>query len=123
MLSLSRVIMETPGKSLLRCTCGMKLGKLLIVTAVSIGALAVPVYVARAAETAPTPAIQWTPCPEDSSAECGTLRVPVDWARPTGPVLDLAIARRRATDPAVRVGSLLINPGGPGGSGRDLAIR
>lgn len=43
--------------------------------------------------------------------------MPINWSRPDGATIDLAIARRKATDPAGRVGSLVINPGGPGGSG------
>jgi pimeloyl-ACP methyl ester carboxylesterase len=66
--------------------------------------------------------ITWSPCPEDETAQCGTLRVPIDWDRPRGEKFDLAIARRPATDPAARIGSLLINPGGPGGSAREFAI-
>ncbi|MFI7613810.1 alpha/beta fold hydrolase [Nonomuraea terrae] len=65
--------------------------------------------------------IAWAPCEEEPSAECGTLAVPIDWSRPSGPTIDLAVARRKATDPASRVGSLVINPGGPGGSGVEAA--
>jgi pimeloyl-ACP methyl ester carboxylesterase len=63
------------------------------------------------------PTIAWTPCPEDATAECGTLSVPADWAKPTGPRIDLKVARRLATDGAARVGSLVFGPGGPGDSG------
>ncbi|GAA2855964.1 hypothetical protein GCM10020220_051430 [Nonomuraea rubra] len=35
--------------------------------------------------------------------------------------MDIAVARRKATDPAARIGSLVINPGGPGGSGVEAA--
>src|SRR5262245_20324555 len=63
--------------------------------------------------------IAWAPCAEYPGAECGTLSVPVDWNRPRGPRIDVALARTRATDPAARIGSLIINPGGPGGSGVD----
>ncbi|WP_188190366.1 alpha/beta fold hydrolase [Nonomuraea sp. SYSU D8015] len=62
-------------------------------------------------------AIAWAPCEEEPAAECGKLTVPVDWSKPDGPKIDLAVARRKATDPAARVGSLVVNPGGPGGSG------
>ena len=72
--------------------------------------------------TAPA-AIDWNPCPQDATAECGTLRLPVDWARPSGERFDLAVARRKATDPDRRVGVLLVNPGGPGDSGVDFAVR
>jgi pimeloyl-ACP methyl ester carboxylesterase len=51
--------------------------------------------------------------------ECGTVTVPVDWERPQGATLDIAVVRRPAEDAAARIGSLLINPGGPGVSGVD----
>ncbi|MEK8144894.1 hypothetical protein NKH18_35325 [Streptomyces sp. M10(2022)] len=61
--------------------------------------------------------IDWKPCALDDTAECGTLSLPVDWAHPSGEKFDLAVARRKATDPDRRVGVLLVNPGGPGDSG------
>ncbi|GIH97320.1 alpha/beta fold hydrolase [Planobispora siamensis] len=66
--------------------------------------------------------ITWSPCPEDPAVECGRLAVPVDWAAPGGPTVEIALARRKATDPAARIGAMLINPGGPGGSGVDFAL-
>jgi pimeloyl-ACP methyl ester carboxylesterase len=85
-----------------------------IVTAVvTAGGLAGPAGTpARAAGS-----VDWAPCAENAEIECGTVAVPVDWADPTGPAIDLALARHRATDPAARIGSLVVNPGGPGGSG------
>lgn len=68
-------------------------------------------------------AIDWKPCPQDTTAECGTLRLPVDRSHPSGGTFDLAVARREATDPDRRVGVLLVNPGGPGDSGVDFAVR
>ncbi|WP_062390080.1 alpha/beta hydrolase [Demequina iriomotensis] len=59
----------------------------------------------------------WSRCGE---LECATLQVPVDWSDPNGPTTDLVINRHAATDAGARIGSLLINPGGPGGSGLDL---
>jgi pimeloyl-ACP methyl ester carboxylesterase len=67
-------------------------------------------------------AVEWTPCEEDASALCSTLEVPVDWADPGGPTIALALAKRPATDPDARRGSLVVNPGGPGGSGVDAAL-
>lgn len=49
---------------------------------------------------------------------CGTLTVPRDWADVDGPTIDLAVMRQAATGD--RVGSLVVNPGGPGASGRDF---
>jgi pimeloyl-ACP methyl ester carboxylesterase len=68
------------------------------------------------------PVIAWTACAEDATAQCGTLSVPVDWARPTGVRFDLALARRTATDPAARIGSLVFGPGGPGDSGVNRVV-
>jgi pimeloyl-ACP methyl ester carboxylesterase len=73
-------------------------------------------FVAPPAQAA-TSRIDWRPCPDAAGVECGTLRVPVDWSRPRGAAIDLALARRKATVPAERIGSVLINPGGPGGEG------
>ncbi|CAM5636688.1 peptidase [Streptomyces purpurascens] len=70
--------------------------------------------------------IAWAPCESPSGEgtfDCATVKVPVDWKRPKGATFELALARHRATDPARRIGSLLVNPGGPGGSGVDFAFR
>ncbi|MCS0639251.1 alpha/beta hydrolase [Streptomyces sp. LP05-1] len=48
--------------------------------------------------------------------ECATMKAPLDYARPGGKQIGLAVARIRATGPGKRIGSLLVNPGGPGGS-------
>lgn len=64
----------------------------------------------------------WTPCAEDPTADCGTLTVPIDWADPRGATVDLALVRRKATDPASRTGSLVLNPGGPGGPGAQVVL-
>ncbi|MFI6346082.1 alpha/beta fold hydrolase [Streptomyces sp. NPDC050560] len=67
-------------------------------------------------------AIDWAPCDEDATAQCGTLSVPVDWRHPDGPHFGLALARRTATDPGRRLGSLVFGPGGPGDSGVDRVV-
>ncbi|CAM5405873.1 alpha/beta hydrolase [Streptomyces pilosus] len=48
--------------------------------------------------------------------QCATLPVPLDWAKPDGPTIGLALIRAKATGDD-RLGSLLFNFGGPGGSG------
>lgn len=63
------------------------------------------------------PPLTWSDC--GTGLQCATLPVPVDWADPGGPSLDLALARRPAPDPHARLGSVLFNPGGPGASGLD----
>lgn len=66
----------------------------------------------------------WHRCSADQPAsyECATLKVPLDYRRPAGRTLDLAVSRVRSTDPAKRHGVLLMNPGGPGGGGLDLPL-
>ncbi|MFB8268927.1 alpha/beta hydrolase [Streptomyces sp. NPDC055955] len=48
--------------------------------------------------------------------ECTTMKVPLDYAKPEAGDIKLAVARKKATGPGKRLGSLLVNPGGPGGS-------
>lgn len=71
-----------------------------------------------------TRTLHWAPCdaPDEPGAECGTLDVPVDWSDPDGPTFGLAVARRKATDPGARVGSMVFGPGGPGDSGVERVV-
>ncbi|MER8068509.1 alpha/beta hydrolase [Streptomyces sp. NPDC094034] len=48
--------------------------------------------------------------------ECATLKAPLDYTKPDGTRIDLAVSRKKATGPGKRLGSLMVNPGGPGGS-------
>ncbi|MFE2757854.1 alpha/beta hydrolase [Actinosynnema sp. NPDC059335] len=86
----------------------------LLVTAVAASLL----VVAPPAEAA---TIAWQPCPDQPAAECGTVSVPLDWADPRGPRVDLAVSRVRAGDPARRIGVVVVDAGGPGGSGAEFA--
>ncbi|GIF13117.1 alpha/beta hydrolase [Actinoplanes teichomyceticus] len=74
------------------------------------------------ARAATTPVVTWAACPEDEQVQCGTMRVPANWADPYGPSIELAMARRPAADPARRIGVLIVNPGGPGGSAVNMAL-
>lgn len=49
--------------------------------------------------------------------ECGTVSVPLDYRKPRGRQITIAITRLKAVDQVHRLGSLALNPGGPGGSG------
>lgn len=62
--------------------------------------------------------LSWAPC---SSYECADLRVPVDYAQPGGTAITVRVLRVKARNQSRRVGSLVVNPGGPGGSGVDYA--
>ncbi len=91
-------------------------------TLLLVAAVAAPA--APAAATGP-PRLTWEPCaeaPQDPALTCATLTVPVDWSRPEGPTIELALARRPATDTAARVGVLLFDTGGPGSSGVDAVL-
>lgn len=64
--------------------------------------------------------ISWSKCYADQGPfECGSVQVPLDYDEPNGATISLAVIRLPATDPAHRIGSLFLNPGGPGGSGVD----
>lgn len=59
--------------------------------------------------------LDWRACGLPRNGQCATLTVPLDWDVPDGPTLGLAVGRLSATGD--RIGSLVLNPGGPGGSG------
>ncbi len=61
----------------------------------------------------------WTGCKD--GFECARIRVPIDYAHAAGASIELALIRLPAGDKGRRIGSLLINPGGPGVSGIDYA--
>ncbi|MET7536916.1 alpha/beta hydrolase [Streptomyces sp. NPDC005507] len=48
--------------------------------------------------------------------ECTTMKAPLDYAKADAGDIKLAVARKKAAGPGKRLGSLLVNPGGPGGS-------
>ena len=80
--------------------------------------------------------IDWTDCDEqiqpliadqpgsdrDLAFECGRTEVPISYDEPDGATLPLFLVRVRAAGQSERVGSLVVNPGGPGASGADAAI-
>ncbi|WP_018654619.1 alpha/beta hydrolase [Actinomadura flavalba] len=59
--------------------------------------------------------VSWKNCGD--GFQCGTVEVPLDYARPGGDAIDIALIRLPASDSSRRIGSLFTNPGGPGGSG------
>jgi pimeloyl-ACP methyl ester carboxylesterase len=77
--------------------------------------------------------LTWGPCapyaasPDDRQTfadpklDCSYLQVPLDYAQPTGKTAQIAVLREKASQPAQRIGSLVINPGGPGASGTEAA--
>jgi pimeloyl-ACP methyl ester carboxylesterase len=72
--------------------------------------------------------IAWSKCPTDvtggqylENAECGQVEVPLDYGKPGGRKISVAVSRVKATDTANYQGVLIGNPGGPGGSGLYLS--
>ena len=61
----------------------------------------------------------WESCGE--AMQCSTAEAPLDWENPSRDSIELALSRQVATG-SDRLGSLLINPGGPGASGVDLVV-
>lgn len=63
--------------------------------------------------------LDWRPCPDvAATATCADLEVPLDWSAPSGRPITLALARIPASGgPSTRLGSVVTDPGGPGGSG------
>jgi pimeloyl-ACP methyl ester carboxylesterase len=63
----------------------------------------------------------WKECPREERFECARVKVPLDYSKPAGEKIELAVIRLRAANKDRRVGSLLLNPGGPGSSGVQYA--
>lgn len=61
--------------------------------------------------------LTWEKC-EDTKFECAKIEVPIDYENPSGPTLTLSLKKLSAKKE--KIGTLLINPGGPGGSGTDF---
>ncbi|RII13902.1 Tripeptidyl aminopeptidase precursor [Streptomyces sp. YIM 130001] len=83
---------------------------------------------AIAAKRAAKTGIDWKNCPEDwglaKPVQCGWVSVPLDYAKPHGKQIKLAVDRVGNTGTKKeRQGSLVYNPGGPGGSGLRFPLR
>lgn len=65
--------------------------------------------------------VHWAGCPDGPpDAQCADLMVPLDHAKPGGPHISIAVARLPAS--GRKIGSLVMNPGGPGGSGVEFLM-
>jgi pimeloyl-ACP methyl ester carboxylesterase len=74
---------------------------------------------ARALQPFYTQELAWKDCRDGD--ECAELEVPLDYDEPEGETITLSVLRVPATEPSKRVGSLVVNPGGPGVSGVNYA--
>jgi len=71
---------------------------------------------------ATAPRLHWHQCSGGpGQLRCARLRLPLDYHRPGGRKITLALSEVPATAPSGRLGALIVNPGGPGGSGLNLA--
>jgi pimeloyl-ACP methyl ester carboxylesterase len=115
----------------------------LALTALAAGVMA-PLAAPASAASPDGPAVRWHACPTYSDEvlqamgtpedelpavrallarmQCGSVSVPLDYRRPKGRQITVEITRLPARNPAKRLGSLALNPGGPGGSGYLMPI-
>jgi pimeloyl-ACP methyl ester carboxylesterase len=105
---------------------GESLMKRAVLIAVAATAMASTLVAVPAASAAPAATISWGPCtsPEltDAGAECGLLPVPLDYSKPNGEKIQLAVDRIKHKVPDAQYqGVVLAAPGGPGLSGLTLA--
>ena len=93
-----------------------------------------PIHTAAAALPGPPRSavatrVAWTPCGPPKGLQCARIRVPLDWDQPSGRTISLALIRHLASKPDERMGTMFINPGGPGdtrrrpGAGRPCRAR
>ncbi|MEV4703052.1 alpha/beta hydrolase [Actinoplanes sp. NPDC049316] len=75
---------------------------------------------AQRVDSVPAPDLAWFTC--YGTAQCATAQLPLDYDEPQGETVRIAVVRVKARKPASRIGSLFLNPGGPGGSGTDMAL-
>lgn len=95
-------------------------GAIMAVVAALAVAAPVPAFADTDGGSTPAPTIAWEAC--GPAFDCATVQVPLDWVHPDGRMIQLAVTRHRASHPERRIGSLFVNPGGPGDSGVDMAF-
>lgn len=71
----------------------------------------------------PVPDPHWFDCSSafGERTECGTVLLPLDYDQPRKATTEVALLKLAVADPARKVGTLFVNPGGPGGSGVQMA--
>jgi hypothetical protein len=84
-----------------------------------------PFDTTRLSSNGSVPSITFGPCPEEFPPvlDCANYSVPIDWDNPEGEKFNLAMVRWPANaNSSKKIGSLLINPGGPGGSATSFIV-
>ena len=75
----------------------------------------------RRVDSVPTPKLDWYSC--YGGLDCTTVKLPLDYDEPKGAQVELAVIKSKARKPGRKIGSLFLNPGGPGGSGAIIAAQ
>jgi pimeloyl-ACP methyl ester carboxylesterase len=82
-----------------------------------------PLHAADVQSFPPVPVLNWAPCGNElRTAECAIASVPLDYDKPRGATTPVTLAKIPAADPANKIGTVFLNPGGPGGSGVSLVL-
>ena len=120
-------------------------GAITLAATAAVTAATAAVTQAATAQSFPPATVRWHACPRYSDAvlsylglpsqvhagfralwartQCGTVQVPLDYSDPGGRTITIAITRLKASDQAHRLGSLVVNPGGPGTSGYLMPVQ
>ncbi|HEX8762496.1 MAG TPA: alpha/beta fold hydrolase [Candidatus Saccharimonadales bacterium] len=105
----------------------MRAALLLLVGVLTLSGLG-GVHQVSAAADVPVGPIKWGACPDVGGAprpaelQCAKITVPLDYRKPNGNKISVAVSRLAAANPSERRGVLLLNPGGPGGQGIDMPL-
>ncbi|MFH8587352.1 alpha/beta hydrolase [Streptomyces celluloflavus] len=107
----------------------MRSKRIFLTVVLGVAAASVPLLAPSAASAAPADAalsayfdqrLDWHSCDDGGPAECADVEVPLDYGRPGGKSISIAVSRIKASEPSERHGVLFMNPGGPGGEGLTL---
>lgn len=108
----------------------MRIGRFAPLLAAGVTATLIPALAPVQAHAADAPRAfenqrpAWHRCDASMPAafQCATVKVPLDYGRPEGKTIKVAVSRLKTSVPAKHHGALLFNPGGPGGEGLDMPV-
>ncbi|MET9886058.1 alpha/beta hydrolase [Streptomyces sp. NPDC006430] len=117
LLRTTGIVIAAAGLLLSGCTSGGPGGPRAAASYSSAPQSAAPTTVPAALRPYYEQKLSWRDCGVPGF-QCATMKAPLDYAHPeSGQDIELALSRRQAPGPGKRLGSLVVNPGGPGGSG------
>jgi pimeloyl-ACP methyl ester carboxylesterase len=109
-----------------------RLGAVAAVLVLAMGPAVPAAAVATSAPATPVPPVSWGACADTDLTDvpaadkakysCAVYVVPLAYEHPENGSVSLALMRRAASDQSRRIGSLFLNPGGPGGAGYDMPV-